>query len=665
MQGRRSSTVTQPVDTHDPRTLDTAAGALDVEVETIERLVVDEWPRRRSAWILLAGIPCAPVALDVEDVVELVEHAGPRLAAVGIDVMLPTGFARRRRTTRQLKVNGRAGGLASRASSSPVRCSSTASRSSDTELDTLLHAPHDLVEVGGSWTYLAAGERARIADFVRSLGDTDAGTVLDVVAEGAADDDTEITIDLPDGSWLRRALSGTWRPVPAEHVAEPDLVRLPFRDYQRDGLDWLVWLETQRARRDPRRRHGPREDRACSRSALRLAATTQPTAPTLVVAPTSVVDNWHARGRAVRARACASRVHHGSGARGPVEHVGEADVVITSYGVLRRDDARCAESTGTAWCSTRRRRSRTRRPRRAGGRAAQRRRTASPLTGTPVENHLGELWSLMTFANPGLLGHASRVQDPLRGRRGDARADAGAARALRAAHRAVRAAPPKTDPGIADELPERIVVRDDCTPRPRAGRRSTRPSSTTCSPTSPTPPACSARGTVLAGHHEAQADLQPPRHARRRRRHERARRSLRQARPARRAGEEIIDEGEAVVVFSQYADVPAPLADAPAHRARPAGAEYLDGSMARPARDKLVDRFSEATVRRCSCVSLKAGGTGLNLVRANHVIHFDRWWNPAVEDQASDRVVADRPDPRRRACTRSCARARSRSASPR
>ena len=68
------------------------------------------------------------------------------------------------------------------------------------------------------------------------------------------------------------------------------------------------------------------------------------------------------------------------------------------------------------------------------------------------------------------------------------------------------------------------------------------------------------------------------------------------------------------------------------------GVENLDGKMARPARDKAVARFSEDGGPPMLCVSLKAGGTGLNLVRANHVIHFDRWWNPAVEDQASDRV---------------------------
>ena len=101
--------------------------------------------------------------------------------------------------------------------------------------------------------------------------------------------------------------------------------------------------------------------------------------------------------------------------------------------------------------------------------------------------------------------------------------------------------------------------------------------------------------------------------------------------------EEIIDEGEAVVVFSQYATFLRRVAEH-LRTELDVGVENLDGKMARGARDKAVARFSDDGGPPVLCVSLKAGGTGLNLVRANHVIHFDRWWNPAVEDQASDRV---------------------------
>ena len=140
-------------------------------------------------------------------------------------------------------------------------------------------------------------------------------------------------------------------------------------------------------------------------------------------------------------------------------------------------------------------------------------------------------------------------------------------------------------------------------------------------------------------HREAQADLQPPGEPRRRRRpSELAGRSGKLDRLV-ELTEEIIAEDEAVVVFSQYADVPAPGRRAP--RATSSASTVPSTCTAAwpgTRRDEIVERFGAGRGAGVLAVSLRAGGTGLNLVRANHVIHFDRWWNPAVEDQASDRV---------------------------
>ena len=101
--------------------------------------------------------------------------------------------------------------------------------------------------------------------------------------------------------------------------------------------------------------------------------------------------------------------------------------------------------------------------------------------------------------------------------------------------------------------------------------------------------------------------------------------------------EEIIAEDEAVVVFSQYATFLRRVAPHLAQQLR-LDVPVLHGGVARTRRDEIVDEFGRGSGAGVLAVSLRAGGTGLNLVRANHVIHFDRWWNPAVEDQASDRV---------------------------
>ena len=100
---------------------------------------------------------------------------------------------------------------------------------------------------------------------------------------------------------------------------------------------------------------------------------------------------------------------------------------------------------------------------------------------------------------------------------------------------------------------------------------------------------------------------------------------------------EVVEEGENALVFTQFAVMGRLIAD---HLERELGVErlYLDGSLTRDARERVVDRYQTGSEPRVLVASLRAGGTGLNLTAASHVFHFDRWWNPAVEDQASDRA---------------------------
>ena len=182
--------------------------------------------------------------------------------------------------------------------------------------------------------------------------------------------------------------------------------------------------------------------------------------PTLVVAPTSVVGNW-VREAERFAPGLRVAVHHGGDRgdpapdRGRRRHRGHE---------LRRDAPRRAaraRSAGTASCSTKPRRSRTPRPRRPRPPRALTAQHRIAATGTPVENHLGELWSIMTFANPGLLGTRAAFTDQYR-MTGEPTTTRDRARASPRADRRVRLPAHQDRPGIVDELPERIVVRDDC-----------------------------------------------------------------------------------------------------------------------------------------------------------------------------------------------------------
>jgi non-specific serine/threonine protein kinase len=312
-------------------------------------------------------------------------------------------------------------------------------------------------------------------------------------------------------------------------------------------------------------------------------------------------------------------------------------VVVTSYGVMRRDEQLQAIDWHRVVLDEAQA---IKNPTTATAKAARKLKGTHRLvvTGTPVENHLGELWSLMAFANPGLLG----TQTAFKTRYANA-LDADSGVSLETLRK--RIAPfvlrrHKTAPGIADELPERIIVRDDCTlTREQAALYQAVVDDMRSDVADAT--GMKRRGKVLAGitklkqicNHPATIAPTPDDEAGT---SDLAGRSGKLDRLVELAAE-IIEEGEAVVVFSQYATF---LRRVAAHlrTALDVGVENLDGKMSRVARDAAVERFSALDGPPVLCVSLKAGGTGLNLVRANHVIHFDRWWNPAVEDQASDRV---------------------------
>ena len=626
VQGRRASSVVAPVDSRDHTSLDLAASALTVTSRVIDDLVVAEWSAVTAVWPLLRGLPLAPVELEVDDVVELMETVGLRLEAAGIDVLLPAGFARRRKATKQLRVEGRAGGLDTASLVLTGEVLVDGQELTDSELHAVLHVQHDLVSIGGTWTYLAAGERARIAAFVRRLGDTDAATVLDVATEAAGDDDTEITVELDPTNWLARAIAGTWEPAPAEHVALPDLVEIPLRDYQRTGLDWMVWLE--------RNEIGGilADDMGLGKTAMLLALVAHDhPGPTLVVAPTTVVGNWE-REAARFTPGLRTAVFHGT--ERPHPGTLDADLVITSYGMLRLDP-RLAE---VAWHRVLLDEAQAiKNPQTATAKASReltaRHRIAA--TGTPVENHLDELWSLMTFANPGLLGSRKAFADRYR-MSGFEDEDTARLAHLRARIAAFICRRTKLDPGIVDELPERVVVRDDCLLTREQVTLYEATANSMMAGLDDIAESGSRRLHVLAGLTKLKqicnhpASLVPSDTSALGGRSGKVDRLVELIR-------EIAAEDEAVVVFTQYAGFLRRLA---AHLAEQVElpVPVLHGGVPRKRRDAIVERFGAGTGPGVLAVSLRAGGTGLNLVRANHVIHFDRWWNPAVEDQASDRV---------------------------
>jgi SNF2 family DNA or RNA helicase len=359
--------------------------------------------------------------------------------------------------------------------------------------------------------------------------------------------------------------------------------------------------------------------------------------PTLLVCPASLVGNWE---RELARFAPGLRLvrHHGEERRRDADALARDaaphDVVLTTYGLVRRDARWLAQVRwGTVVCDEAQN---LKNPQAAQARAVRsleaRRRVA--LSGTPVENRLSELWSLMEFLNPGLLGSLERFRRELalpieRDR------DARAVRWLQAATRPFLLRRLKTDPDVAPELPEKEVIRTFCSLSEEQAALYQKAVEESLAAIEGAE-GIERQGRVLklltrlkqVCNHPAQLEEAPGALAGRSGKLERAAEML----------EEVVASGDRALVFTQYVRMGELLVR---HLGERLGVEVplFHGGLDLEARDRMVRRFQEAPDGPPVLVlSLRAGGVGLNLTRANHVLHYDRWWNPAVEDQATDRA---------------------------
>ena len=485
------------------------------------------------------------------------------------------------------------------------------------------------VRAGRSFVRLSEGRFARLEDDLRQrvgtldrLASGEKGARLTLGAAGATrlaealGDDVAIEGDTSYVELLSRveAARELVPTVPAGLVAE-------LRPYQREGHAWLARLAHWQA--------GAvlADDMGLGKTIQVLALLLQRThGPALVVAPTSVCAEWKAQAERF-APSLRARLYRGPDRGVLLEDLGPGDVLVASYTILHRDidalepidfatfvldEAQAIKNAAT-------RRFRAARSIRADHVVA--------LTGTPLENHLGELWAIFRVANPGLLGSwdrfRSRYAIPIE-RDGDPRALADLTHLIRPF--LLR----RTKAEVAPELPPRTeIVRSVTLGRAErslyeANRRQI----------------LAALEADVAGQDRRFAVLAALTRLRQLACHPRLvdpASALRSAKleAALELIEELIEGRQRALVFSQFTSHLA-LLRAELDR-REIGYLYLDGSTPAEMRDRLVEswRAEEASL---FLVSLKAGGTGLNLVGADCVLHLDPWWNPAVEDQATDRT---------------------------
>ncbi|MFC7894228.1 SNF2-related protein [Streptomyces sp. NPDC057381] len=599
--------------------------------------------RAARAWsaltpLLSAAVPDS-VELADEDVTELLGPGSRALAGAGVDVHWP------RELTRDLTTRAEVGpaddGPAQRTAPSdagPSFLSADAllafnwsfalgdERLTREELDVLAEANRPVVRLRDQWV-LVDPEEARRA---RTRQDRKV-TPVDALA-AALTGSTEVDgsrVEVRATGWLAALRQRLTDPAAQDAVAQPAGLHATLRDYQRRGLDWLVRMTSSGLGCCLADDMGL--GKTITLIALHLHRQTDASAagPTLVVCPTSLMGNWQ---REIERFAPGTPVRRFHGTKRDLEGLTDGEFVLTTYGTMRLDTGRLsavpwglvvadeAQHVKNPYSET------ARQLRSIGARA----RVA--LTGTPVENNLSELWAVLDWATPGLLGRLGTF------RRHYAQAVEGGQDPA-AAERLARLVRPfllrrrKSDPGIAPELP---------------------PKTETDHPVSLT---TEQAGLYEAVVREALAEIAGADSMARRGMIVKLLTGLKQIcnHPAQFLKEErpritgrsgklelldellgtILAEGASVLVFTQYVQMARLLEQHLA--ARGVASLFLHGGTSVTARESMVRAFQDGEVP-VFLLSLKAAGTGLNLTRAEHVVHYDRWWNPAVEAQATDRA---------------------------
>lgn len=505
------------------------------------------------------------------------------------------------------------------------------------ELQALAKLKVPLVRVRGQWVQLSAEEIQAALEFweKRALSTV---TARDAVQMALG------KVNVPGGlafagvkaeGWIADLLEQLKGAAALESLAAPEEFQGTLRPYQVRGYSWLGFL----------RRWGLG---ACLADDMGLGKTVQTLAlierewecngrrPSLLVCPMSVVGNWQKEAARFTPN-LPVLVHHGTsrvkGKAFSKQVCGKA-LVLSSYPLLHRD---LETFTAVRWGGVILDEAQNiKNPQTKQAQAAR----AIPadyriaLTGTPVENHVGDLWSIMEFLNPGLLGTQAWFKRtfhvPIQVSR-----DPEASQALQQLTGPFILRRLKTDKSIIADLPEKLEMKVFCNlTKEQASLYEAVVQDATAKIAKED--GIKRKGLVLATltklkqvcNHPAQflGDNSPV-----------PGRSGKLNRLSEML-EEALEAGDRALVFSQYAEMGGMLRT---YLQETFGSEvlFLHGAVSKAQRDRMVDRFQTSDHGpRIFVLSLKAGGTGLNLTAANHVFHFDRWWNPAVENQATDRA---------------------------
>ncbi|PIQ25330.1 ATP-dependent helicase [bacterium (Candidatus Blackallbacteria) CG17_big_fil_post_rev_8_21_14_2_50_48_46] len=590
---------------------------------------------------MLAKASPQTLNLKTEQAWNFLSEAAPQLEQAGFGLLLPAWWAQPQTKALSLRASLKSPSLRGRSNldlASLMQVEWGVALGQDTltlkELESLAKLKQPLVQFRGEWKTFDREQLFKALNFLKQTPKEMPLQALVPLALGAAEIPLPVSEIQAQGKvkvlfeQLQGQQSFALTEIPPQFQGE-------LRPYQTRGVSWLEFLHQWGLGACLADDMGLGKTPQTLARILKARQKTPKAPPVLLVCPTTLVGNWK-REAARFTPHLKVFIHHGaernklSAFKKAIAH---QDLVITTYGLLHRDEKFLLplnwqgivldEAQGIKNAETRQ--SKAARSLKAQWRIA--------LTGTPIENHVGDLWSLMDFLNPGLLGSQAAFkkyfQKPIQDLQ-----DQESLKQLKARIEPFMLRRVKTDKTIISDLPEKLEMELFC-PLTREQATLYQAQIKDLERQLKKSDGIQRKGLILSAlmrfkqlcNHPAQF--------------------LGETGPlAGRSGKlqrlvemltEIREMNESVLIFSQFAEMGGLLQT---HLQNCLAEEVLllTGKTPKAKRDQMVDRFQSGQGPGVFILSLKAGGTGLNLTRANHVFHYDRWWNPAIENQATDRA---------------------------
>jgi len=504
------------------------------------------------------------------------------------------------------------------------------------ELNALAALKTPLINIRGQWIHVSQEDIKMAIELLKKKANSKArlGDVLKLrigaMSALGSLDNVEVIAD----GWVGDLLEKLEEPASLEELCAPAGFRGQLRHYQQRGYSWLAFLSQWGLG-------------ACLADDMGLGKTIQTlaliqnhrtagnTAPVLLVCPTSVINNWLKESDRFTPE-LKVLIHHGpnrnKGAKF-LQAAADHAIVISSYALIHRDvgDLRCVKWAGVILDEAQNIKNAFTKQSVAVRDISSPYRVA--LTGTPVENSVADLWSIMDFLNPGLLGDNKHFRknffNPI-----EIGHDSETTEKLLKITQPFILRRLKTDKTIIDDLPEKQEMKVYCS---MTKEQVTLYSAVTkdLEKKLQTAQGIERSGLVLSTLSRLKQVCNHPAHFL----GDQSSLSGRSGKliRAQEITEEILTAGEKLLIFSQFKEMGS-LIKQDLEEKFGEQVLFLHGGVSKKERDQMVERFQSTDGPSVFMLSLKAGGTGLNLTTANHVIHYDRWWNPAVENQASDRA---------------------------